>query len=67
MPLFGHLIVYTPPGEDFFCVEPVSHMTDAINRMDGDDRHRLAHAGIQARHCKARSHSALQPLAEKPN
>lgn len=33
-PLFGHLIVYTPPGQDFFCLEPVSHMTDAINRMD---------------------------------
>jgi len=31
---FGHLIVYTPPGEAFFCVEPVSHMTDAINRLD---------------------------------
>jgi aldose 1-epimerase len=32
--LFRHLIVYTPPGQDFFCVEPVSHMNDAINRMD---------------------------------
>ena len=30
--LFRHLIVYTPPDHDFFCVEPVSHMTDAINR-----------------------------------
>jgi len=28
-----HLIVYTPPGQDFFCAEPVSHMNDAINRM----------------------------------
>jgi aldose 1-epimerase len=25
------LVVYAPPGEDFFCVEPVSHMTDAVN------------------------------------
>ena len=25
------LMVYTPPGRDFFCVEPVSHATDAIN------------------------------------
>ncbi len=25
-------VVYTPPGEDYFCVEPVSHATDAINR-----------------------------------
>ena len=32
--LFRHLIVYSPPARDYFCVEPVSHMTDAINRMD---------------------------------
>jgi aldose 1-epimerase len=25
------LVVYTPPGEDYFCVEPVSHCTDAFN------------------------------------
>ena len=25
------LIVYTPPGEDYFCVEPVSSCTDAFN------------------------------------
>ncbi len=25
------LVVFTPPGEDFFCVEPVSHSTDAVN------------------------------------
>ncbi|GAA0486561.1 aldose 1-epimerase [Parasphingorhabdus litoris] len=24
--------IYAPEGEDYFCVEPVSHMTDAINR-----------------------------------
>lgn len=29
---FGHLVVFTPPGARFFCVEPVSHMTDAANR-----------------------------------
>lgn len=27
----GTLVVYTPPGEAFFCVEPVSHITDAFN------------------------------------
>ena len=27
----GTLVVYTPPGESFFCVEPVSHITDAFN------------------------------------
>ena len=31
---FRHFIVYTPPAHDFFCVEPVSHVTDAINRTD---------------------------------
>ena len=25
------LVVYTPPGQDFFCVEPVSHCPDAVN------------------------------------
>jgi aldose 1-epimerase len=24
-------VVYTPPGESFFCAEPVSHITDAFN------------------------------------
>ncbi|MEO7247602.1 MAG: aldose 1-epimerase [Novosphingobium sp.] len=24
-------VVYTPEGEEYFCVEPVSHMTDAVN------------------------------------
>lgn len=31
--LFSHCVVFVPPGKDFFCVEPVSHMPDAINRM----------------------------------
>jgi len=31
---FRHVVVYTPPGRGYFCVEPVTHMTDAINRMD---------------------------------
>lgn len=26
-----HLVLYTPPGESYFCVEPVSHCTDAFN------------------------------------
>ncbi|TCU61006.1 aldose 1-epimerase [Novosphingobium sp. PhB57] len=25
-------VVFTPQGQDYFCVEPVSHATDAINR-----------------------------------
>lgn len=32
--IFRNLVVYTPPGRDFFAVEPVSHITDAVNRMD---------------------------------
>jgi aldose 1-epimerase len=28
------LVVYTPPGEGFFCVEPVSNCTDAFNLAD---------------------------------
>ena len=36
-PLFSRLVVYAPAGQDFFCVEPVSHMTDAFNRAaDGE-------------------------------
>lgn len=30
-----HTVVYTPTGADFFCVEPVSHITDAVNRPEG--------------------------------
>jgi len=33
-PLFGHLVVYVPPGQDFFCVEPVSHVNDGFNLLD---------------------------------
>lgn len=31
---FGHLIIYAPPGESYMCLEPVSHMTDAVNRPE---------------------------------
>ncbi|KLN59785.1 hypothetical protein WH96_15465 [Kiloniella spongiae] len=27
----NRLVVYVPKGEDFFCVEPTSHITDALN------------------------------------
>ncbi|HLI65099.1 MAG TPA: aldose 1-epimerase [Caulobacteraceae bacterium] len=39
--LFRHLRVFTPAGEAFLAVEPVSHMADAISRMDEPD-HGLA-------------------------
>ena len=32
------LVLYTPPGEPFFCAEPVSNITDAFNRVDGTQR-----------------------------
>lgn len=28
---FSHLIVFTPPGAPYFCVEPVSHAPNAVN------------------------------------
>lgn len=30
--MLGFTTVYTPPDQNFFCVEPVSHSTDALNR-----------------------------------
>ncbi|MFN7164928.1 MAG: aldose 1-epimerase [Hyphomonas sp.] len=33
-PSLGNIVIYTPPGKPYFCAEPVSHVTDAIN-MDG--------------------------------
>ncbi len=30
-PPLDFLVVYSPPGEDHFCAEPVSHCTDAFN------------------------------------
>ncbi|MGH7120779.1 MAG: aldose 1-epimerase, partial [Acetobacteraceae bacterium] len=38
---FGHAVVYTPPSSTYFAFEPVSHMNDAINRMEVPD-HGLA-------------------------
>jgi len=32
-PVFGHLIVFVPPGEDFICVEPVSNVTNGIHQL----------------------------------
>lgn len=29
-----HLVVYTPPLKDYFCVEPVSHVSNAIHMAD---------------------------------
>jgi aldose 1-epimerase len=32
--VFRHLQVFTPHWADFFCVEPVTHVPDAVNRPD---------------------------------
>ncbi len=32
-PIFGHLVVFVPPGKNFFCVEPVSNCNDGMNMM----------------------------------
>jgi len=40
-PCFGHAVVYTPAGRDDFAFEPVSHMNDAINRMESVADHGL--------------------------
>lgn len=30
-PIFRHATIYVPPGQDFFCAEPVSHAPNAVN------------------------------------
>jgi len=40
--VFRHTIVYVPEGRDFFAFEPVSNMTDGINRIDGKTDHGMA-------------------------
>jgi aldose 1-epimerase len=32
----SHAVVFTPSAADFFCFEPVPHLTNALNRGDGD-------------------------------
>ena len=35
-PAFAHTTIYVPPEEDWFCAEPVSHVTNAVNKsFDG--------------------------------
>lgn len=33
----GYTVIYIPEGEEFFCIEPVSHMPDAVNRPESAD------------------------------
>ncbi len=34
-----YYVLYTPPGEDFFCFEPVDHPINAVNLAGGADAH----------------------------
>jgi len=36
-PVFGHATIFVPPGEDFFCAEPISHAPNAINSQLAED------------------------------
>jgi aldose 1-epimerase len=36
-PVFGHLVVYVPRGQSFFCVEPVSNANDGFNLLERDE------------------------------
>ena len=33
----GFLTLYTPPGQPYFCAEPVSNITNAFNLTHGPD------------------------------
>ena len=35
--MFGHLVVFTPPGKPYFAVEPASNMSNAVNHMQLPD------------------------------
>ncbi|HZF14875.1 MAG TPA: aldose 1-epimerase [Steroidobacteraceae bacterium] len=54
----GFLVVYNEPEENFVCIEPVSHMTDAINfaahgRADTGLKILAPGASVTATHCFA--------------
>jgi aldose 1-epimerase len=58
-PLMSFLVLYTPRGRDFFCVEPASHVTDAINLA----REGVAETGLRVLAPEARraAHMTLRP------
>jgi aldose 1-epimerase len=33
-PPVRHLVIYVPPGQDHFCIEPVSHVNDGFNLLE---------------------------------
>jgi aldose 1-epimerase len=34
LPPLRHLVIYVPPGQEFFCIEPVSHVNDGFNLLE---------------------------------
>lgn len=58
-PLLSFLVLYTPREHDFFCVEPASHVTDAINLA----REGVAETGLRVLAPDARraAHMSLRP------
>jgi aldose 1-epimerase len=38
-PPLRHVVMWIPEGESFFCFEPISHATDALNRQAGHPPH----------------------------
>lgn len=37
-PVFRHMVVFVPPTRDYVCVEPVSHVANAVNMLASGDR-----------------------------
>lgn len=54
----GHVIVYTPVGQDYFCFEPVSHPINAINSAPLGRENRMA---VIAAGQKFRASMSLRP------
>ncbi len=44
-PIYDRLVVFIPPGQPFFAVEPVTHDTDAVNRPGEDTGLRILAPG----------------------
>lgn len=36
-PMFRHIVVFVPPDRDYVCVEPVTHVANAVNMMASAD------------------------------
>jgi aldose 1-epimerase len=59
-PLLSFLVLYTPRGSDFFCVEPASHCTDAINLA----REGVADTGLRVLAPNARRSASIRLTPE---